>query len=371
MLRKLFFILTVAFALTALTMLLSCSGKIDALPEDSYVLSVDKPSLSAAGVSLSASALVLSQSGLVQIDLRLKNRTFHALTVDPAALELLYGESFTAPAFSVTPEEYTLKAFSSRSYKLLFKPINNTYLFQRYQLTGDLLREYRLNLSFIHDAQGIPLFDTALTLAMDEQSYLSYKQKSGIEDQLVSYSLSGDAGQFSAQQREYLEQTGITEVENTHTEEEEGSQVPEGETPAPDTGLFVLVTGDELYLDQWLFKIAPYYTDGTLSIHVRIINRLPNQLKLYAPELKVWIGDQQFTPLEDFSAVKQMLSPLNRDFGPETLIIGQNDRANFTLRYAVSEAPETFNLHLDGVLTFQDVMVFANDLRYHTEAVAE
>ncbi|HZK19595.1 MAG TPA: hypothetical protein VFC68_02590, partial [Treponemataceae bacterium] len=254
--------------------------------------------------------------------------------------------------------------FSSQSYTLYFKPINNMLLFQRYNLLGDFLNTYRMSLSYILDSQGKSVFDNLITFSISAEDYNSYKQNLSIDNNLTGFYLEYDVSE--SKQRAYMDQTGITKATTTHMHENTTDEHTTNEEAEFDFETFVRVSGDSLYLDQWLFKIAPYYLNGELHIYFWIINRMPNQLKLIAPKLDISIEDKVYKPLNDFLDIKPTLTILNADFDSNTLIVGQNDRARFILRYALPSMPQRFVLNTDGITTFQDVNVFVSELQYNS-----
>lgn len=355
---------SVATALCVL-FLFSCSaprleGPVSPLAYESTVTEIRDSGVTVTGRHLSLD----SKTGLFVLQLLVKNTSVRPLTVSWADAQLTAAGSFSFAPVNVEPRQDTLGGLKTAIWRFEFLPVNNPPLFQRYHLRGDLHQEYSLDLSFIRRGDT-PVFSQHITYRLTDQQYQDYLVADGIESRLLEYSHGESSDTFAQRQSAYLERSGALHVEDPHAHEHtDACDHDEDENVEERPPLFVLRSGDEFYLDQLMIKLSPYRIGTDLFVHCRIINRLPAPVVFSSEEIRIVSGNRVLNTGYDFSAEKAVLSPINADFPASVLVLGQNDRAAFTLRFVSDTGFDTFMLDMGGFKTSKDQAIFYRALPF-------
>lgn len=344
--------------LALLCFLVSCSAKPGSPDENLMTYRSGNADIRSRGVRVAAALSVDPLAGIATVSLRVKNASDSPVVVNYEEAELVADGLYSSPAISVRPQDREVAPGTTTEYALEFKPVNNPSLFQRYMLTGDIRRQYSLNPGFVRLAAGTSLFGKPVDFSIPEERYSQYLNAQALESRLVSYACAENPDEFARAASAYLIQAGIAMSHDPHEEHGEGAAGLQGDE------LFVRMAGDEIYLDQCLIRISPYRIDGDIYVHLKIVNRMPKELKLNAANITLRAGDRILGTSPDFAGLKGQLTPLNREFDNETLVLGQNDRASFTLRYEAAGPVDAFSLIPDGIVTYQDRKVFSGEIAY-------
>lgn len=347
--------------------ILSCSGPaldgpVSPLAYESAVAEFKEGGVTVTGRHLS----VDPEKGLFVLQLRVKNTSVRPLAVSRADAQLTAAGSFMFSPVTVEPGQDTLGGLKTAIWRFEFLPVNNPPLFQRYHLRGDLHQEYSLDLSFIRRGEN-PVFNQHITYRLADQQYQDYLATDGIESRLVEYSHGETPDVFARHQLAYLERTGVLHIEDPHAHEHtDECDHDEEEAEEDRPPLFVLRSGDEYYLDQLMIKLSPYRVGTDLYVHCRIINRLPAPVVFTSQEIRIVSGNRTLNTGYDFTSEKASSSPINADFPASVLVLGQNDRVAFTLRFASDAAVDQFMLDMSGLKNSKGEAIFYRPLPFRS-----
>ncbi len=329
---------------------------------DGYVAYEAVPSRLVAGrVRAAASLAVDPATGEVLVRLAL-DRGQSSIAVDGALAALATAEGTEAALASPGGAEPGSAPGSGEAFTLRFLPVTDPALHARYALAGAPSAAYRLDSGFLRDAAGKRLFEGAFEFKPDEVARAAIREAADRLYSLASYEYSGNAATFASRQTVYMESEGLFPA--AHGDGADASDLAD----AAPADRFVLVSGDEFWLDRWLVKVSPYRLGEDLFARVRVVSKTPERLSLDWSRVAVVAGGASAAPAgvlrETAGRLGSALSLL-----PAPFELGQNGRAELTLVWPGlgAAAAGGFGMRLDGVATTGGVPLFGLALEYAPE----
>ncbi|MBN1243881.1 MAG: hypothetical protein JXA15_14360 [Spirochaetales bacterium] len=336
-----------------------------------FVAYAAEPTILAAGrVRAAASLAVDLATGEVLVRLALE-RGRSPVALDGALASLATDEGTEAPLASLDGDEAGTAPGPGEAFTLRFLPVTDPAAYARYGLAGAPSVAYRLDSLFIRDAEGRRLFEGGFEFFPTEGARAALQRESTRLSSLAPFAHSGGAGDFAARQAAYMEDVGLFPEAHGHGEGEGAGADAAAAPPAaaPPAGRFVLVSGDEFWLDRWLVKVSPYRIGEDLFARVRVVSKTPVRLSLDWSRVVAEAGGAAVAPSgvlrEAAGRVGNAVDPV-----PPPSELGQNGRAELTLVWPGLGAAVSggFGLRLDGVATTEGVPLFGSRLDYAIEA---
>ena len=336
-----------------------------------FVAYAAEPAFLAAGrVRAAASLAVDPATGEVLVRLALDRgqssgdfaRGRSPVALDGALASLATAEGTEAPLASLDGDEAGTAAGPGGAFTLRFLPVTDPGTYARYGLAGAPSTAYRLDSLFIRDAEGRRLFEGSFEFFPTEGAMAALHEQATRLASLASFAYSGGAGDFAARQAEYMEGAGLLPEAHGHGA---GEGAGADATAAPPAGRFVLVSGDEFWLDRWLVKFSPYRIGEDLFARVRVVSKTTARLSLDWSRVVAEAGGGTATPAgvlhEAAGRVGRAVDPV-----PAPSELGQNGRVELTLVWPGlgAAAAGGFGLRLDGVATAEGMPLFGFPLEY-------
>lgn len=354
-------------ALAFLNLFISCARhEQNTIPKDALFYSSNSLSQQAVLVSVQNSRVDLS-TGLFEIELKIKNNSFHPLLLSWPLAELFTNEGTSnIPIFTQTKTD-KLFFLQSKTRLLQFKPINNTELFQQLNEYGDFLQNYFLSLDFI-TKNNKPVFSKPLSLSLDDLQFETYLKKHSIENHLELFTLVDSDEDFNFAQRNYIEKIGIFDLVNDHsshtdTEHNHENDFHEASEEEPEKKLYIAKYDDEIFIDQILVKLSAYKIKDTIKIHSKITNK--SVVHFIFNSEKIFIIPLPKSEIEKLSLekIKELaISPKKNAENQTSFLLKQNNRFMHNLEFETNT--NNFTLFLDGFTTDTEIPLFGQSFEY-------
>ena len=228
-------------------------------------------------------------------------------------------------------------------------------------ILGDFNKSYRISLDFIRQEDTTPLLYTNIVFELPEKNYQAYSKNLGKNSNFCILTTIIELTNFITNQKAfYLYQ--FLKVTNKNHQHKDKEVCPE--CVIDKDNIFIFHSGDEFIIDKFTIKISAYTEKNNFFAYFKIINRSPEELKISADKIKLSCGGQIYSSSKEFSEEKKKLGDINKDFGPQTVIMVQNDRLDFTIKFSMKEPGSQYILQLDGIANHKDQRLFYEDLNF-------
>lgn len=307
------------------------------------------------------------------ITLELVNNTGGVIKANFGAARLAGSNGVSSLPLTITTEDYTVMPGNPVRVKLGYKPENRPDLYQKFRLYGDLQPAYTLVLDFFTDSRDNPLPASEIQFTANTGVYSKAIKNYGLDSSFHEFSVTADTNTLIPYLKDYIKKSGMLAI-HSHAGETEGHVHDETcghekddhgsiESTVQDFSMFM--SGSEIYIDRWYFKITAYQTGSTLKVYMKTMNRFPKVLLALMDRFAVKINGQVYKPVrKDLTQLKKILSPLNTNVGPDALVMGLNDRAEWTLDFNVTGLKDKFELHLGGFVNENSNIIFNTNLLF-------
>jgi len=269
--------------------------------------------------------------------LTIKNKSSNKIIFDNSLISLKSNSGFETQGFSQAELPQEIPAHKTIHCSFSFLPVNNPSLFQQIGRRGDFFKQYTLALNFLTAESGKSLCEDTITFILSDDDYIAYKKSVGIENTLSLYSLTMSAEEFIKQETAYATAKKIY----TYLDEEGNTQTS-----------FIKSIGNEFYVDKLLFSIVPYTIANELYVSIKIINRMEEPVRFDSEKFLLKTNGRFFSAPYNFSNMKNNFIELNSSEPATTLIIGQNERAYFTMHCTLSQTPDKIEIQPAEGLSF-------------------
>jgi len=328
-----------------LLIVFSCSQRTTASPEkglDKTALIFTLEPYSNYGIHITGTLGIVPQTSEGTLVLAIKNGSNSSISIQTSLLTLKSDSGYENLPYKSSVSELTLKKGASKTITLNYAIINNPFLYQRYGLAGDIRNKYWITDDFINFNNKSPSDSRTIQCIISEDVYQSYLKEYGIEKDITTYETGISNGAFLQQQGQYLKQHKLLMTEH---HDDENTQNEKPEEPA------VLLSGDEIVLNQLICKFSPYKIKDTYYLSIKIINRYPDPIQIDSSKFTILVGTSAsnnenktevwVSQALDFTTIKQNYSPLNERTGKEVLVLQQNDRVNMTFSFRKTNTTNT------------------------------
>lgn len=284
-----------------------------------------------------------------------KNKSSNEILFQYPGAELRTTDSLSTLPYNGSKIPMEVQPGRSASVTLSFYPVNSRFYYQRIGFRGDLRKEYVLPLNFIQTKTNTPLDTNVIHLSCSDQQYKSYLSRYGKEKSIHIYSFAQTNEMIKAF-RAYYASNGMNVLfEHHHHNEKEANNHEEAKENHADHPVSFFLSGDELILGKFSFKILAFTYNNKLRLYFKVINRVPNLLYFDVDKLKVKVGKKAYAPLKTYQAAltefKKNMNQKNADLKANEVYIGQNDRLEFFVEYKLAEFPDRFVLDASSLET--------------------
>ncbi len=277
----------------------------------------------------------------LDLQMEFKNKSSEKILFQYPGTELRTKDLLSSSPYDGTKIPLEVDPGQTVKVDLSFYPINDRFYYQKIGFRGDMRAEYIMPLSFIQTIKNEPLTTNKIRFLLSKTKYKSYIQKYGEEKSISIYSFS-QTNETLTSLKDYYTTNHLDKLFAHHHHE---GEVEEKHMEHPIAFFFA---GDELILGKFSFKMVAFTYDTKLRLYFKLINRVPNLLYLNVDQLKIKIGDKEYTPLETYQPtlkeLKKRLNQKNGELKDNEVYIGQNDRVEFFVEYNVKKFPEEFIL---------------------------
>lgn len=262
-------------------------------------------------------ALDTTQANQLLFKLLIRNVSEEALSLDPAAANLLTQDLRRHQPLAASIEAQTLAPDEERLFSWQFQPVNDLYLYQHSGLYGSLQQRYQLPLTFIAG-----LKDT-VTFCFPEEEFLRYSQREA-QHKVTLYSPSPEAlsPQAAARQETYYTDVVVEEVRDFQT---------------PSTHF----SDQEFFSAGVNVRHALYQQGDSLYLKLHIVNHAPHQLALDPTQILIFEKGEPQQPL-------RVERPQTATPGG-TNTIRRGDRVPLMLVYAAPAGNDSLWVSLQGL----------------------
>lgn len=341
----------VSFCILFLLSNISCSFRNEALPtiseENSLIFTAT--SYKADGISISGKLGISQATYQGELVLAIKNRTPKPLMVEPGLIAIKSPAGYTNFPYKSSIGAFEIPRGSTKTITIYFNIINNPRLYQRYSLSGDIQDKYFMPIDFIINEDGSPAMLGIIEFTVSKEQYKKYLNQHGIEHKLTGYEPQMNSTLFTAEETKYILDHHLLKKDHHDDEDKQSEVIPEPQ---------VILSGDELVLDQIICKFSPYQIQDTFYLYVKLINRYPDPIQFDSSQFSIITDspEQTFNSDKfDFTELKHALSPLNTSTPNHVLVLNQNERADFTIAFKPSEInnPKKIQIILKGLSMYQ------------------
>ncbi|NPV02016.1 MAG: hypothetical protein HPY53_11610 [Brevinematales bacterium] len=323
-----------ALAFGLVLMITACGNSGSGKKDSNEQIAVYKASpavMSTNGIDVSAKLTAIGADGRLKLEVKVKNNSQKKISVNPA-MATIQADTVNNTPYSFEGGDTGLIPGGESAFICIFTPINNPFLMQKYNLRGDLKKSYSLELSFIGDESDKPLLNSKINFETTDQEYADYLSKYGIEKNFQGYNLAVNPELFvSAQKKYFLDNKMITSHEH---DEHEANEEHEAETPDFMKDVNVLVSGNEILLDNIMMKIVGYKIKDTVTVFFRIINRKPEMLSIDPKKFILNADGKDYNPANDFLKDNPGLPNSNN-----IISLGLNERIELIFEYNLGSSP--------------------------------
>jgi len=333
------------FLIFLLVIVFSCSQQKELAPEevfDKTTLTFTLTPYANKGIQITGTLDISTKTSEGTLILNIYNGSDTAISIQTSLITIKSDSGYENIPYKYPAPELTIKKKSSETITLYYKIINNPVLYQRYGLAGDIKNKYWITDDFININNKSPSDSRTIQCIISEDTYQNYLNEFGIEKELITYNPGLDNQTFLQQQGQYLKQHNLLITEHHDDENTKNESLEE---PA------VLLSGDEIVLNQLICKFSPYKIKDTYYLYFKIINRYADPVQIDSSKFKILVGTSAsnnenktevwLSQALDFTKIKQNYSPLNERTGKEVLVLQQNDRVNMTFSFRQTNTTNT------------------------------
>ncbi len=341
--------IALVFMLILLTHI-SCNSKTEMLPkladENNLVFT---STYQLGGISISGQLSISKGTHQGTVMFAIKNNTKKSITIQSDAITIKSPSGYVNFPSKNSNGVFHIPKSSLKTCTLYFQIINNPILYQRYGLPGDIQDKYFISVDFILNEDGSPAVPGTMQFTIAKELYQKYLEQYGIEHKLTSYEPIINSNLFIAEETEYIIQNNLLKKDHHDDEDKQIEVIPEPQ---------VILSGNELVLDQIICKFSPYKIQDTFYLYVKLINRYPDPIQFDSSQFSI-ITDSPEQTLNsdkfDFTELKHALSPLNTSTPNHVLVLNQNERADFTIAFQYSEInnPKKIQIIPKGISIYQ------------------
>ncbi|OHD61906.1 MAG: hypothetical protein A2014_11845 [Spirochaetes bacterium GWF1_49_6] len=333
----------VALAFGLVLMMTACGSSGSGKKDSNEQIAAYKTSpavMSTNGVEVSAKLTAIGADGRLKLEVKVKNNSQKKLSVNPAMVSI-QADTVNNTPYSFEGGDTGLVPGGESTFVCIYTPINNPFLMQKYNVRGDLKKSYSLELSFIGDDTDKPLLNSKINFEITDQEYTDYLSKYGIEKNFQGYNLAVNPELFVAAQKKYILDN---KMNATHEHDEhEANEEHEAETPDFMKDVSVLVSGNEILLDNIMMKIVGYKIKDTVTVFFRIINRKPEMLSIDLKKFILKADGKDYNPANDFLKDNPGIPNSNG-----IIPLGLNERVELVFEYNLGSSPLLLGWGTDG-----------------------
>jgi hypothetical protein len=323
-------------ALAAVLILCSCSRNI------SY--QTDPKTIHDPRLDVSASLSANPSDNTASVTLELKNRTSLPVNANCIMAVLQTVETFSCNPDEIVPADPVIPAGKSVRYILTFKPINSSILNRRLGVSGDLRKDYFLNLNFIGFGDGTTM-KTNLHFRLDKQAYTDYENRFGIEKFMTFADIAEKPATFVSNEKAYFIRTFAAKG-NPHPVEP-----------------YILLSSDQFILDTVYIKADGYSIRSNFYVRLNFINKSSDYLMVNLTNILVQVSGSNYKPVP-VEQITRMSNEREQSKDTNVIMMEQNGRFAIDLKYPVREIPKEFRLFLNGITTTDGRKYFYDGLLY-------
>ncbi|OHD56048.1 MAG: hypothetical protein A2Y33_11385 [Spirochaetes bacterium GWF1_51_8] len=297
------------------------------------------------GVEADAKLSVTANGTMLKLEIKVKNISQNSITLDPSMISL-YADSIMNTIYDLSGGGSGIVAGKDVSITVYFKPVNDPYMMQKYNLPGDMEKSYSLPISFVIDDKEMPVSEASIQFTMTDADYEKYIAEFGIDNSVKGFELSVNNQAFIDGQSKYMvEKHMLAKCEHDN----EGTQ----HSHEGDTNSCVNVSGNEIISENLMIKMIGYQAGKDLYIYFRVISRMPDELVIDPKLFEIRAGDGKYAPAND--PLKDLT---DNKIENGKLILGLNERAELLFRYTPGAFPYTLAWDLNGFTTSKGTPVF-------------
>jgi hypothetical protein len=312
--------------------------------------------LSTNGIEVTAKLTAIGSDGRLKLEVKIKNNTQKKLSINPA-VATIQGDTVNNTPYSFEGGETGLVPGGESSFISIYKPINNPFLMQKYNIRGDLKKAYSMDLSFIGDVSGQPLVSSKVDFEIADQEYADYLSKFGIEKDFQGYNLALNREIFTSMQKKYMLENKIYVV-NDHDAHEghDGHEEHSDEKPDSMNEISLVVSGNEVMIDNIMMKAVGYKIKDTFTVFFRIINRKPEVLTIDVKKFILKTEGKEYNPANDFLKDNPGIPNTNG-----VIRLDLNERIEFIFEYKFGPSPKLLEWYLAGFMNSKGIkMIYTN-----------
>jgi hypothetical protein len=270
----------------------------------------------------------------------IKNNTKKSITIQSDAITIKSPSGYVNVPSKNSNGVFHIPKGSLKTCTLYYHIITNPILYQRYGFPGDIQDKYFIPVDFILNEDGTPAAPGTMQFTISRELYQKFLEQYGIEHKLTSYEPIMNSDLFIAEETNYIIEHHLLKKDH-HDEEVNQSEVI--------TEPQIILSGDELVLDQIICKFSPYKIQDTFYLYVKLINRYPDPIQFDSSQFSI-ITDFPEQTLNsdkfDFTELKHARSPLNTSTPNHVLVLNQNERADFTIAFQYSEINDSKKIQI-------------------------